>query len=332
MLHSVRTALVIATFAVISFAAPSANAQQAVTLHGAVQFNDDHAFNKIAAQVRGAGQEILRQADQLRAPPQQRAGAGEGLLRLHEPGHLGRLRHRVAGAHVHLLQGRALHRCAVPVPRPRPLEQGARRRPAQADRRRDRAEGRRDADRLRRRRHAQHLRQQAGAQPRRDEGPQGPRAGRADLEPHLRGDRHVAHRDRLQRDLQRDPERRHRGGRERGRRRRADEVLRGRAQPLDDRARDHDPADLLLRQDLQETAARPAGGDRQGRQGGRRLRPAGRVLGGQRQARRAGEGRQAQAHRLHRPRRDEEAGRSGDGGLRQGDRRRRDLRPINAIK
>ena len=33
-------------FAVISFAAPSANAQQAVTLHGAVQFNDDHAFNK----------------------------------------------------------------------------------------------------------------------------------------------------------------------------------------------------------------------------------------------------------------------------------------------
>jgi TRAP-type transport system periplasmic protein len=46
MLCSVRTALVIAMFAVISFAAPPANAQQAVTLHGAVQFNDDHAFNK----------------------------------------------------------------------------------------------------------------------------------------------------------------------------------------------------------------------------------------------------------------------------------------------
>ena len=49
-------------------------------------------------------------------------------------------------------------------------------------------------------------------------------------------------------------------------------------------------------------------------------------VGGQRQARRAREGRQAQARRLHRPRRDEEAGRSGDGGLRQGDRRRHDLR------
>ena len=54
--------------------------------------------------------------------------------------------------------------------------------------------------------------------------------------------------------------------------------------------------------------------------------PADRVLGGQRQARRAGKGRQAQAHRLHRSRGDEEAGRSGDGGLRQGDRRGRDLR------
>ena len=68
-------------------------------------------------------------------------------------------------------------------------------------------------------------------------------------------------------------------------------------EPLDDRARDHDPADLLLRQDLQEAAARPAGRGHQGRQGSRRLRPPDRVLGGQRQARRAGEGRQAQAHR-----------------------------------
>jgi hypothetical protein len=60
-------------------------------------------------------------------------------------------------------QGGAVHRRAVPVPRPRPLEQGARRRPAEADRRRGRAEGRGHADRLCRRRHAQHLRQQAGA-------------------------------------------------------------------------------------------------------------------------------------------------------------------------
>ena len=50
--------------------------------------------------------------------------------------------------------------------------------------------------------------------------------------------------------------------------------------------------------------------DRPGRQGSRRLRPRGRILGGHRQARRAGEGRQAQARAVRRPRRDEEAGRS----------------------
>ena len=48
------------------------------------------------------------------------------------------------------------------------------------------AQGRSDADRLCRRRHAQHLRQQAGAQSRGNQGPQGPRPRRADLEPHLR--------------------------------------------------------------------------------------------------------------------------------------------------
>ena len=44
------------------------------------------------------------------------------------------------------------------------------------------------------------------------------------------------------------------------------------------RARDHDPADLLLDQDLQDAAEGPAGRDRQGRQGSRRLRPPGRVV------------------------------------------------------
>ena len=44
------------------------------------------------------------------------------------------------------------------------------------------------------------------------------------------------------------------------------------------------------------------------------------------EARRAGEGRQAEAHPLRRPRRDEEAGRSGHGRLRQGDRGRQDPR------
>ena len=78
-------------------------------------------------------------------------------------------------------------------------------------------------------------------------------------------------------------------------------------------ARDHHPADLLLGQDVQEAAARPAGRDRQRRQGGGRLRPSDRVGRGQRQARRAREGGQAQADRVHRARGDEEGGRPGDG-------------------
>ncbi len=73
------------------------------------------------------------------------------------------------------------------------------------------AEGRRDVDRLRRRRHAQHLRQQAGQEHGRDEGAEGARAGRADLVARRsRRCRHGAHGDRLQRGLQRDPERRDR--------------------------------------------------------------------------------------------------------------------------
>src|SRR5256885_1771910 len=43
---AVRTALLIATAAVVSMVATPASTQQTITLHGAVQFNDDHAFNK----------------------------------------------------------------------------------------------------------------------------------------------------------------------------------------------------------------------------------------------------------------------------------------------
>ncbi len=187
-----------------------------------------------ACEVRGAGQEVLWQADQLRASQEQRTGPREGLFRVHEPGHLCRLRHRFAGAYVDVLQGSAVHRCAIPLPRPRPLEQGPRRRHAQTRRRRSRGERRRDADRLCGRRHAQHFRQQAGAQHGGNEGPQGPRSGRADLEQDVRRGRHVADGDRLRRDLQRHPERRDPGRRERSCRRGDDEVLRSRPEPQHD--------------------------------------------------------------------------------------------------
>src|SRR5262245_714483 len=46
MSRTLRTALFVAAVAAVSAIAPSTRAQEAVTLHGAVQFNDDHAFNK----------------------------------------------------------------------------------------------------------------------------------------------------------------------------------------------------------------------------------------------------------------------------------------------
>ena len=58
-----------------------------------------------------------------------------------------------------------------------------------------------------------------------------------------------------------------------------------------------------------------------GKEAGDFARAAGKQRGGG-QARHAGEGRQAEAHRVRGARRHEEAGRSGDGGLRQGNRRR----------
>ena len=64
----------------------------------------------------------------------------------------------------------------------------------------------------------------------------------------------------------------------------------------------------FLHQDLQQTAARPAGGDSEGGQGGRHLRPPDRIERRHRQARRDGEGGQAEAHSVRRPRRDEESG------------------------
>ena len=154
-----------------------------------------------------------------------------------------------------------------------------------------------------RRRRPEHLRQQAAADPGRAARPQGPRAGRADLEPHLPGRRHGADRHRLQRDLQRHPEQRHRRRRERGGRRRADALLRGGAAARHDPARHHHPAALLLVRDLRQAAERPSGGDPPRRARGRDLRPPDRIRGGRDQARGAGEGRPPEARRVHRARR-----------------------------
>ena len=125
MIGAPRIALAIAAAAVALSIAMPALSQQAVTLHGAVQFNDDHAFNKALLKFEELVKKYYGKPINFRAPPQQRTRPGEGLLRLHEPGQGRRLRHRVPGAHVDLLQGGAVHRRAVPVPRSRSLEQSA---------------------------------------------------------------------------------------------------------------------------------------------------------------------------------------------------------------
>ena len=79
--------------------------------------------------------------------------------------------------------------------------------------------------------------------------------------------------------------------------------------------------------DLRPAAERPPGGDPPRRPRGGDRRPADRVRGGRDQARSAGEGRPAEARRLRRAGADEAAGGPGDGGLRQGNRRRADPSP-----
>src|SRR5258707_15563219 len=46
MVNALRAALCMTMAAVAASLATPASSQQAITLHGAVQFNDDHAFNK----------------------------------------------------------------------------------------------------------------------------------------------------------------------------------------------------------------------------------------------------------------------------------------------
>ena len=107
---------------------------------------------------------------------------------------------------------------------------------------------------------------------------------------------------------------RHQRRRERGGRRRADEVLRGRAEPRHDPARDHDPAAVLLQGDLRSPARGPAAGDparparkrapMAARSNPRRMPPSSTRW----------RSRTAEAHSLRGSRRDEGARRSGDGG------------------
>ena len=229
-------------------------AQAPVTLNGAVQFNDDHAFNRALIRF----EELVKKY------------YGKPInFTLHKNSSLGLEKQYFE----YMSQGKAVDYGIVS---PAHMSTFAKAAPfidapfvfkgiehmnkvveaehPGADRRRSRGQGRGRPDRLCRRRHPQHLRQQAAQEPRRSQGSQGARAGRADLVEDVCGRRHEPDRDRLQRSLQRHPERRDRGRRKRGGRRRGDEVLRSRAASQPDPARGVDPADLLLGENAEDPA------------------------------------------------------------------------------
>ena len=109
-------------FAASALAAPfvsTARAQAPLTLNGAVQFNDDHAFTKALLKFEELVKKYYGKPINFVLHKQFVARPREAVFRVHGAGQGGRLRHRLAGPHVDLLQGRALHRRAVPVPRPR---------------------------------------------------------------------------------------------------------------------------------------------------------------------------------------------------------------------
>ncbi|MEY9394592.1 hypothetical protein ABIF79_000967 [Bradyrhizobium japonicum] len=115
-------------------------------------------------------------------------------------------------------------------------------------------------------------------------------------------------------------------GENEARRCRGDEVLRSGPASQSDPARCLDPADLLLGEDAEDIAQGFAGRDHEGRQGSRRLWPSTGVERRGDQARHAREGRQAQARSVRGAGRHEEARRPRDGHLRQGNRRGRHFR------
>ena len=166
-------------------------AQAPITLNGAVQFNDDHAFTKALVRF----EELVKKY------------YGKPInFMLHKNSSLGLEKQYFE----YMAQGKAVDygivspahmstfaKAAPFIDAPflfqgiEHLNKVRRCRTADADRRRGRREGRGHADRLCRRRHPQHLRQQADQEPRRDQGPEGARAGRADLDEDVRGRRHV---------------------------------------------------------------------------------------------------------------------------------------------
>ena len=98
---------------------------QTVSLNGAIQFNDDHAFTKAMVKFEELVKQYYGKPVEFVLHKNSELGLEKQYFEYMAQGRAVDYGDRLAGAHVDLLQGRAVHRRAVPVPRPRPLEQGA---------------------------------------------------------------------------------------------------------------------------------------------------------------------------------------------------------------
>jgi TRAP-type transport system periplasmic protein len=84
-----------------------ARAQQAITLNGAVQFNDDHVFTRALVRFEELVKQYYGAAGELRAAQELLARAREAVFRVHVGRPRGGLR-IVSRPHVHLQPRRAL--------------------------------------------------------------------------------------------------------------------------------------------------------------------------------------------------------------------------------
>ena len=158
MSRMLRAALVIGAITAASALIPSTRAQDAVTLHGAVQFNDDHAFNKALLRFEALVEQyygkpikfVLHRNSELGLEKDYFAYMNQGIsvdYAIVSPAHMSTFSKAAPFIDAPFLFRDLDHwNKVLDADLLKPIADG------------DRAEGGRDADRLCRRRRAQHLR------------------------------------------------------------------------------------------------------------------------------------------------------------------------------
>ena len=113
-------------------ALPARGQAQTITLNGAVQFNDDHAFTKALVRFEELVKKYYGKPINFTLHKNSSLGLEKQYFEYMAQGKAVDYA-IVSPAHMSTFsQRRAVHRRAVPVPRPQPLEQGARRRRARS--------------------------------------------------------------------------------------------------------------------------------------------------------------------------------------------------------